>query len=357
MAALRGAKLRPDQVDGLLINRSPSAPVGSLPLAIQKDIGFPDLSILTCIDGEGCSAVQMIQHASLAILHGQASTVVCVFADARIEGGGSGASYAKTMSVTGSDAWDAQYGLYGAVGTYALAANHYLARYNVDEQAFGHYVLSNRRWAQLNEDAFLRQPLTMADYLESRWIVSPLRLLDCAYPVNGAAALVLTSVDRAQAYRSPVYIHGMGQGHSAPPHMRANDDEFVTGAVRAANAVYESAGATAADISICQFYDNFSYVGLQTLEDYGFCGRGEAASFVAEGQTAPGGKLPVSTGGGHLSGCYLQGMTPLVEAVVQGQRRAGARQVENCDLILVTGVGGMMDYHAAVIMSPMQVLS
>ena len=356
MAALRDADLRLDDIDGLLINRSPSAPVGSLPLAIQRDAGFRNLSLLTCVDGEGCSAIQMLHYASMAIKLGHVSTVVCVFADARIEGASGGASYGKTMSVTGWDEWDAGYGLYGAVGSYALAANRYLARYGLDERAFGQYVLSSRKWAQINDEAFARQPLTMENYLRARWIVSPLRLLDCAYPVNGAAAVVVTSLDRSRDYEACVYVHGFGQEHSERPHA-SHGDEGVTGGSRCAAAVYKSAGVDASDITLCQFYDNFSFVGLQTLEDYGFCAPGEAAGFVADGHTAPGGKLPVATGGGHLSGCYLQGMTPLIEAVAQGRRRAGARQVENCDMILVTGIGGLMDYHASTILSPMSVLS
>jgi acetyl-CoA acetyltransferase len=357
MAALNDAGLEVDDIDGLLINRSPSAPVRSLPLAIQRDAGFRNLSVLTCIDGEGCSAIQMIQYASFALAHRLADTIVCVFADARIATSGSGSGYSSVMTVTGDDGWDAHHGLYGAIGPYALAARRYLDHYKLDETALGQYVLSNRRWAQLNEAAFMRKPLAMDEYLGARWIVEPLRLLDCAFPVNGAAAVVVTSADRAGDYEHAVFIHGVGQGHSGTPHTNLHEGELVTGAVLAANQVFGAAQVTPSDVTLCQFYDNFSYVGLQLLEDYGLCPRGEACAFIRDGHTSPGGRLPVATGGGHLSGSYLQGMTPIIEAVVQASRRAGARQVPNTDLILVTGVGGRMDYHAALLMSPMPVLS
>jgi acetyl-CoA acetyltransferase len=357
MAAVADAGLNVDDVDGLLINRSPSAPVKSLPLAIQRDVGLRNLSLLSCIDGEGCSAIQMIQYASFALSCGQADAVVCVFADARIATSGSGSGYASVMTVTGDDAWDAQHGLYGAVGPYALAARRYLDHYGLDETALGQYVLSNRRWAQLNESAFMRKPLSMEEYLRSRWIVEPLRLLDCAFPVNGAAAVVLTSADRAEDRAQAVYVHSVGQGHAGTPHMKAQESELVTGAGQAAKQVYSAAKVAPSDVSLCQFYDNFSYVGLQLLEEYGLCPRGEAAAFISDGHTSPGGRLPTATGGGHLSGSYLQGMTPIIEAVLQGSRRAGARQVPKPDLILVTGVGGRMDYHAALLMSPMRRLS
>jgi acetyl-CoA acetyltransferase len=358
MAALKDAGLQQADVDGLLINRSPTAAVGSLPLSLQRQLGLSNLSMLTCVDGEGCSAIQMLQYASLALSHGQVKNVVCVFADARMQGGQGAASFAKTMTLTGSEDWDYRCGLQGAIGSYALSANRYLSTYGATADVFGHYVLANRRWAQLNDNAFLRQELTMDDYLQSRLVVDPLRLLDCPYPVNGSAAIVLTATERATDFQSPpIFVQGMGQGHVMLPQLKGSETEARTGASLCADAVYGSAGVKPSDVSLCEFYDNFSFVGLRALEDYGFCGLGEAGAFVSAGHTSPGGKLPVSTGGGHLSDCYLQGMTPLIEAIVQGRRQGGGRQAENCDVILTTGVGGMMDYHAAMILSPLPLLN
>jgi acetyl-CoA acetyltransferase len=112
------------------------------------------------------------------------------------------------------------------------------------------------------------------------------------------------------------------------------------------------AGVGPKDVQMAQVYDAFSYVGLQALEDYGLCKRGEASHDIAAGHTSPGGALPVNTNGGHLSGFYLQGMTPVAEAVIQARGEGGARQSPHNKLILTTGNGGRMDYHAALLLSP-----
>jgi acetyl-CoA acetyltransferase len=117
------------------------------------------------------------------------------------------------------------------------------------------------------------------------------------------------------------------------------------------------AGARAADVDQAQLYDCYTYTVVLTLEDYGFCGKGEGGEFVASGATSWTGTLPVNTGGGQLSGYYLQGMTPLSEAVIQARGRGGARQVARNDIILCTGSGGCLEFHAALIMSPHKVLS
>ena len=197
----------------------------------------------------------------------------------------------------------------------------------------------------------------MDEYLASRWIAKPIRLLDCAYPVNGAIALIIESVEKAGAARSPVYIHGIGQGHAGRLHFGSKEPELVTGGAQAARATYAMAGVGPADISNAQFYAPFTCTGFISLEDYGFCGRGDAAAFVADGNTAPGGRLPVNTGGGQLSAFYLQGMTPLSEAVIQSRGEGGERQVGNRDIILATGIGGAQEYHGAAILSPHASLS
>jgi len=198
----------------------------------------------------------------------------------------------------------------------------------------------------------------MEDYLNSRMVVEPFRMLDCCFPVNGAAAVVVTGVKQAKdCKRKPVYIHGMGQGHAGLPARAGYDRETTSGAKRAGKNAYKMAGIKAKDVSICEFYDAFSYVGIASLEAYGFCKPGEGGPFIADGHTAPGGKLPVNTGGGQLSGYYLQGMTPITEAVIQGRGDGGKRQVKKNDVILVSGNGGRLQFHGSLIMSPMEKLT
>jgi acetyl-CoA acetyltransferase len=352
-AAVADAGLRNTDIDGLLINRSPVSDPEELPLRLQNDLQLRDLGLLAAIDSEGSSAVQMIQYAAMAIRQGLATNVACVFSDTPLKGKGGGASFAIAMPITGIEGWEHQQGFVSATAAYALAAQRHMAMFGTTSEQLGAYAISCREWARRNPQAFLRAPLTLEEYLASPFLVSPFRMLDCAFPVNGAIALIVTSADHvADSRQPPVYIHGMGQGHRGRRGWRDDNPEVVTGAVQAAATAYRSAGVTARDVTACEFYDAFSYVGILALEEYGLCERGEAAAFVADGHTAPGGRLPVNTGGGHLSGFYLQGVTPLSEGVIQVRQAGGERQVERNDLVLVTGSGGCLDYHTCVLLSP-----
>jgi acetyl-CoA acetyltransferase len=347
-AAIVDAGVAASEVDGLLIARSPSAPAATLPLHLANDVGLGPLNLLCQIEGEGTSTLQMIQYATLAIRQGMARRVVCVFSDARVQGGDTAAAYAKPMELTGIPGWEAHHGILGALGAYALQASGYLERHQLDAAAFGHYAIACRRWAMRNPQAVSREELSMETYLASRAIVEPLRLLDCAFPVNGAAAVVVESATAAgRNGHAPVLVHGMGQGHAGDDGL--GHHEPASGGTQAAQSALAMAGITRAQVAQLQAYDPFSSVGLQLLEAYGFCAAGEAAEFVRSGATSPGGRLPMNTGGGHLSGFYLQGMTPLIEAVIQLRGLAGERQCRK-GAALVTGIGGCLEYHASLVL-------
>ncbi|WP_208510338.1 thiolase family protein [Variovorax paradoxus] len=352
-AAIEDAGLQLQDIDGLLINRSPVADPDEVPLRLQNDLQLRDLGLLAALDSEGSTAVQMIQYAAMAIGQGLATNVVCVFADTPVKAHGGGDSFVIGMPLTGVEGWERSQGMLGACAAYALAAQRHMAVYGTTSEQLGAYAVSCRQWALRNPQAFLTKPLTLADYLQSPMLATPFRILDCAFPVNGGIAVVVTGVERARDLRhAPVYVHGIGQGHRGRTGLGNDDPEFNTGAAQAGSAAYRGARVTARDVTACQFYDAFSYVGILALEEYGFCERGQAAAFVAAGQTAPGGTLPVNTGGGHLSGFYLQGVTPISEGVIQVRGAGGRRQVPRNDLVLVTGNGGCLDYHACMLLSP-----
>ena len=339
------------EIDGLLLNRSPIEPFETLPLNVQRDLGLRDLRLLTSIEGEGSSVVQMIQYAALAVRSGMAKRVACVFSDAPIKPSvNAGQAFAVAIPISGIDGWEHEIGFLGAAPAFALVAARYMALYGATPEDWGAWAIAERQWAMLNPRGFLKKPLAMEEYLASRPIALPLRMLDCAYPVNGAIAFIVSKTEEAAVAGPPVYIHGMGQGHAGCPAFGDHEPEFDNGAATAGDAAYAMAGVGPAEISSAQFYAPFTCAGVVALENYGFCKRGEGADFVAAGNIAPGGTLPVNTGGGMLSGFYLQGATPLCEAVIQARGAGGERQVAN-DVILATGLGGRQEHHGALILS------
>ncbi|HEX9530373.1 MAG TPA: thiolase family protein, partial [Acidimicrobiales bacterium] len=148
----------------------------------------------------------------------------------------------------------------------------------------------------------------------------------------------------------PVYPWGWAQTH--PGYSMARDSEFglTTGAAIAGPAAMRMAGITPADVDVREIYDCYTYTCLVTLEDYGFCAKGEGGELAASGALGPGGTLPTNTGGGQLSGYYLWGMTPLSEAVIQARGQGGARQILRHEVVLVSGNGGTLDYHSALVL-------
>lgn len=348
-AATADAGLSLSDLDGLLIAKSPSAPPDALPLHLKNDLGLGELGLLANMEAEGTSTLQAIQYAAMAIQHGLAQRVACVFADARVLSKGAGKGFVKSMDISGLQGWDARQGLFGPVGAYALLASEHMARYDWTEDDLAAYAVSCRQWAQMNPAAQVRDALTPAQHRQSRYIAQPLRLLDCAMPVNGAAAVVIEAANaEPQGTHPAIHVLGFGQGHS---DTLGPERDLMRGARRACQTALSMAGLTRTDITQVQMYDPFSSVGLALLAGYGLCEPRSAGEFVRAGHTAPGGTLPVNTGGGQLSGFYLQGMTPVSEAVIQARGDAGARQCPRGP-ILVGGLGGCMEYHATLVLAP-----
>jgi acetyl-CoA acetyltransferase len=211
--------------------------------------------------------------------------------------------------------------------------------------------VSRRQWARLNPTAQHKDPLTLADHQKSRYIVEPLRLLDCCGLSNGAVAVVLTTHDRsADLPSTPVFPWGISQAHTGYDWDVRSNFGLRTGAAVAGPKAMRMAGVTPADIDVLELYDCYTYTCLVQLEDYGFCERGEAGELAASGALAPGGTVPTSTGGGQLSGYCLWGMTPLAEAISQLRSEGGERQAARHDVALVSGNGGVLDFHASLIL-------
>lgn len=336
-------------LDGLLV--SGGATHGVTP-DLQRLLGLRDLRVLAQIEAYGSTAIGMIQYASLAIRSGMANAVACVWGDAPLGSGGSSA-YGVPRPRVGFDSIAAASGLVGANPRYALAARRHMEAYGTTVDDFAAVAVAQRSWAEHNPLAQMRKPITVADHHASRMIADPLRLLDCCLVSNGGVAVIVTSADRAADLRQPpVHVWGWGQGHPGYRMGRGNRWGLESGAKESGEAAMGMAGITAADVDVCELYDCYTYTVIITLEDYGFCAKGEGGAFASSGALAPGGSLPTNTGGGQLSGYYAWGMTPLSEAVIQARGDGGERQVEKNDVILVSGNGGILDHHATLVVSP-----
>lgn len=353
-AALADAGLTRADVDGLLVGSSQGIRPDRVGVSLARQGGFGDLALLEHVEIKGATAAAMIQRAVLAVRAGLARTVVCVFADAPLRaGGGSGSTYAHSGGTEGVRGLERASGVLGSVPTYALLASRYLALTGGSEEDLCAVARTARAWAAGNPHAVARTPLSADDYFAGRMVSTPLRLYDCARPVNGAVALVVGAPRRDSGAPPPVHVRGMAQHHSMRRRRAGAEswfDQDPSALRAAADRALAMAGRRRWDVDVLELYDPFSVVTLCLLEGYGFCEPGHAGKLARAGALGPGGDLPVNTGGGQLAGFYLQGMTPLAEAVVQLRGTGGARQVPRAATAFMAGIGGRVDHHAFLVL-------
>ena len=351
--ALDDAGLQADEIDGLLINGNHST---EMVPTLQFSLGLTDLTLLSAMNAFGSTATMMLQYAAHAIDCGQASVVACVYADAPLTSGRSisqSAYNGKRFGAPGFAGLRFAYGDYGPANTmYALALQRHMHLFGTDHDQLGSIAVAQRRWAQMNPRAQMRRPMTLEDYHASRWVVEPLHLFDCCLVSNGGVAVIVTSAERARELRQPpVYLRGFGQCAPGDPSRAERDPAVHTGAAKSGALALRQAGLELSDVDVLELYDCYTYTVLVTLEDYGFCAKGDGGPFVADGKLAPGGSLPCNTGGGQLSSYYMWGFTPLSEGVIQARGQAGERQVDRNDHVLVSGNGGVLNFHSTTILS------
>lgn len=238
------------------------------------------------------------------------------------------------------------------VGAYALAAARHMHEFGTTREQLGEVALAARQWARLNPEAFKRDPLTMDDYLASRMVSDPLGLLDCCLVTDGAAALVMTRMDRARDLaRTPVAVLGAAS-RTSHGNITLMKDLTTTALAECGPRALAQAGLSPAEIDVVQLYDAFTINVILFLEDLGFCPKGEGGRFVTDGAIAPGGRLPVNTNGGGLSCTHpgMYGMFTLVEAVRQLRGECDERQVESARTAIAQGNGGTLSSQALVVL-------
>jgi acetyl-CoA acetyltransferase len=355
--ALEDCELPKSTINGLLVNGNMMS--SEVRNNLQDALGLEDLTFLNTMSAGGATAGTMVQYAAFAIEAGLASVVALVFADAPLRRETSIANSRYGVPVGPAPGLEGLGRTYGDRGQaairYALAASRHMHLFGTTSEQLGAIAVAQRQWASLSPLAQKREPITLEDHQSSRMIAEPFRLLDCCLTSNGAVAVIMTSADRAKdGPRPPVFVRGVGQGHPGEPVRPGRDHGIRTGAVAAGPQALRQAEIGLEDVDVLQIYDSFTYTVLVTLEDYGFCPKGEGGPFVADGRLGVGGSLPCNTGGGQLSGYYAWGFTPLSEGIMQARGAAGERQVAQRDHIMVSGSGGFLNYHSTVILSPLE---
>jgi acetyl-CoA acetyltransferase len=346
-ACLEDAGIKASQVDALLTNQPLNDSHRSYAVKLAHMAGI-DPNFATDLALGGATPIAMVQHAVMAIEAGMATTVMCVHARKR-----STPDPTPGHSIRrGDEHWEEPWGHFAAAGGHAFAAQRHMYEFGTKSEDLAHIAVSTRKHASLNKNATLRKPITIEDHQQSRMIVAPLHLLDCSLESDGGGAVLVTSAERARDFpKRPVSILGMGQHH---PHFSLLDAPTLTtlGGKRSSEMAYRMAGLSPKDMDFAEIYDCFTITAMITLEDYGFCAKGEGKDFVKDGRIGIGGELPLNTHGGLLSQAHLEGQLHITEAVKQlrGDEVEVERQVANAKVGIVSGHGGSLAMHATLIL-------
>ncbi len=350
LRALDDAGIGKHQIDGLVTCNSMTEPHMYMAEVLAEYLQiFPRYCISTSAGGG--TTYSSLFNAATAIACGVCDTVLICLAD-RLRSGLSREQAMQTQSSTGHREFEIPYGP-TVPAYYALIARAHMDAYGTTPEQLAAVAVHARQHAVRNPAAQMRDPITIDDVLNSRMIADPLHLLDCSLVSDGGAAVILTSAERAGDFpHHPVYILGAGEGHSHE-HISQARSLTTSAAVASGRSAFEMAGLSPADIDVAGIYDCFTPVVLIELEDLGFCAKGEAGAFVAAGETALGGSLPMNTHGGLLSHCHPGNpgaMFALTEAVTQLRHGAAERQVKAAEVALVHAQGGVMSSHATLIL-------
>lgn len=344
-AALADGGLDARTIDGLVLPGLDYAPLHEL----ARNLGLRQQFFAAESLGGGAAVVSSILLAAMAIESGVATTVLCCCgADWGSERAGNVGQPHAEMRMKAQ--FEIPFGWYPQIVHFAGMARRHMELYGTTEAQLGAVAVAFRRHARLSGNAVMTEPLTLAQYLAAPYLAEPFRALDCCLVNDGAAAFVMTSLERARDLpRKLVSVLGVGQGVSPDGEFSTlRADYLKTAAVHAAPKAYAMAGIEPADVDFVELYDNFTAMVLQQLEDLGFCPEGEGGRFVERGRIEIGGELPVNTAGGMLSQAFVFSGNLVVEAVRQLRLECGERQVENARIGLVTGYTGAQ-YAAAVL--------
>jgi acetyl-CoA acetyltransferase len=308
---------------------------------VQRLLGIGDLKAYGDIGGTGPSGLAAALAAVAAVESGVCDVALVFRSVDREWGQQSGTAVAPPAN--GAAQYQMPYGDFGGIIP-AIGMKKYrrLAELGGSEEDYGWISVNARRWAAMNPRAVLTSPVDMDDYLSSRFVAEPLRLLDCDYPVTGACAAIITTTERARDLAGiPITVDSVAFGTGSRPDWTFTDDFIFGGTIGCAKRLWEKSSLTVDDVDVAQLYDGFTHITLSWIEALGFCGIGEFGQWVDAGKRiGPGGDLPLNTNGGQLAAGRLHGLSFLNEAVQQLRGQCGKRQVDNAKVAVVANAHG-----------------
>ena len=347
--ALDDAGLSLSDVDGLMV--AGTSAMGSLETA--QYLGIEPTFLDSTMTG-GSSFEVHLEHALMAVANGLADVVVTVYSQIPRSAGGRdvGRGGADPFRPSPAREFELPYGIMLPIGAYALAASRHMHEFGTTSEQLAQIAVSTREWASKNPRARYQDPITVNDVLESGMLASPLHRLDCCLVVDGAGAVVVCSPERAKSLKKkPVYILGAG---TATTHMNitAMPDLTTTAGAVSGPRAFDMAGIKPGDVDLLMSYDSFTITVLLSLEDLGFCKKGEGGAFAEDGKLGPGGAFPTNTNGGGLSYCHpgMYGIFLLVEAVKQLRGEGDARQIDNPNIAVAHGSGGVLSCMSTTVL-------
>jgi acetyl-CoA acetyltransferase len=341
-AAIADAGLAPSDIDAVF-SMLPEDPFSAM--SVPEYLGIRPRVVETTRTGGSAFQIQAMW-AALALDAGLCNAVLICYGSNQRSGAGG-----LVRSGGAPFPFEAPYKPRNPTTSYALAAKRHMHQYGTTREQLAEVAVAARKWAQLNPDAYMRDPLSIDDVMNARMVSDPLTVRDCCLVTDGAAAVVMTRSDRARDLPNrPAYLLGAADA-TWHRNISTLKDVTLTAASDAAPRAFAQAGVKPADIDVVELYDAFTINTILFLEDLGFCPKGEGGRFVADGAIAPGGRLPVNTNGGGLSCVHpgMYGLFTMVEAVTQLRGVAGDRQIADAKLALAHGNGGVLSSQAVTI--------
>ena len=337
--ALEDAGIDPSEVDGL----SSYTMETTAEVEIAKNLGMGDISFFSQIAYGGGGGCATIGHLAMAIATGQAN--VGVAWRSRKRGSGPRPWSAANVGLPTPLEWTRPFGLLRPADEIGILTRRYMYEFGATRDHLANVALACRKHANMNPRAMMyERTMTRDDYMNSRWISEPLCLFDNCLETDGALAAVIVSSERAKDCKNPpVFIHSFGQGFRKESHTMVNywcEDPMMGPAFACANQLWKNSEIQPDDIDVAQIYDAFTTLIPLSLEGYGFCKRGEGASFTENGAIELGGRLPINTSGGGLSEAYVHGFNLINEGVRQ-MRGTSTAQVPQAKSCLVTSGEGV----------------